>query len=300
MASSLRFEIIKDLDKAREMWNMFTPRETIYDEWDFRYCFYKYFNYELFFYVGYVNDEPIGLLPLQWNPEKKHLEFFGGDYMEDNRVYMKKEHKAYIPEFYGQIDRRAELNYIRGEDGFTKQLTFKDNKFVLPLTGLASTKEYLSSYFQSETQRRMQQKVRHIEKVGVELSNNQPEDLEKLFEFNIDYFGAESAFVWRPHHKEIFRDLLKLPFRLYLMGFTVNGVKQGVSFALLSNKSYAYISIGLKMEREKDLNTYIHLKNIETALKTGAHTLDAFTGDFGWKDKWHFHKIPQYNFNLSI
>lgn len=293
MSNEIRFEIIKDLEQAHKLWDIFTPRKTIYDEWDFRYCFYKYFNYELFFYVGFVLDEPVGLLPLQWNPEG-YLEFFGGSYMEDNRVYVKQRCEERIPEFYRQIDRKAKLEYIRGEDAFTKQLKFKDNKFILPLSSFTSTDEYLMTYFQPDTHKRMQKKVRHIEKIGVEISYNQPEDLEQLFQFSIEYFGEESAFVWRPYHQEIFRDFLKLSFKPFLLGFTVGGVRQGVSLALLSHQNYAYVSMGMKVEREKDLNTYIHLKNIETALAAKAELLDAFTGDFGWKERWHFQKVPQF------
>ncbi|MDO8424775.1 MAG: hypothetical protein Q7S70_02430, partial [bacterium] len=74
---SLNFKIIKDLSRAKEIWDQLSPKETIWDEWDFRYCFYKYYNFELFFYTGYLKGELVGVLPLQYNPEKKALEFFG-------------------------------------------------------------------------------------------------------------------------------------------------------------------------------------------------------------------------------
>jgi hypothetical protein len=299
MASSLRFEIIKDLDKARDMWNMFTPRETIYDEWDFRYCFYKYFNYELFFYVGYVNDEPIGLLPLQWNPEKKYLEFFGGDYMEDNRVYMKKENEGYIPEFYGQIDRRAELNYIRGDDTFTAALPLKDYKYILPLTSLTDSNNYIQQYFRGETKKKMIKRIRKVaEENKIEVIHNNFEDIELLFCYNEEHFKEESSFHW-PYRKEVFRDLLRPPFDPHLTTYIIEGGKKAISLALISNGVYESFNTGISKDAPKNLASYIHCHKIDQALALKAILFDAFTADYGWKEHWRFHKIPEYVFEKN-
>lgn len=62
---NLKMECLKNLDESRDVWQKFGPAEVITDDWSFRYCFYKYFNYPLHFYVGFDRGEIVGLLPLQ-------------------------------------------------------------------------------------------------------------------------------------------------------------------------------------------------------------------------------------------
>lgn len=296
----LRFECVQQLEQAEKLWKFFSPEETIYDSWEFRYCFYKYFNYPLYFYAGYENEELIGVLPLQFNVDKQYLEFFGGDYMEDNRVMVKTGYENNIPEFYQQISRTAQLGLIRGSDAFTTQLPKQDFKYVLPLNKFKTSDEYLVALFHSETRKTIQKKVRRIERENMKVILNKLEDIELLFEYNKAMFKEKSSFNDRPHHQEIFRDLLVTPFKPYLLSFVIGEEVQGVTFSLLYKKSYAYISLGVYPKAVKDLVNFMNIKNIEQALGVGATEVDAFTGDYGWKERWHFSKIPQYKFENKV
>jgi hypothetical protein len=140
-----------DPAQAEKLWRLFSPQETIYDDWQFRALFHKYHQHELQFYVGYQNDEPVGFLPLQYNAIEKHLEFWGGSYMEDNRVFIKTGFEQYIPEFYKNIPSKATLGYIRGTDPFTTQLPLEDYKYILPLQGISSIEDFIKKYPGKET-----------------------------------------------------------------------------------------------------------------------------------------------------
>ena len=114
-AAEARITVVKDLPEAERLWQLLSPQTTIYDSWEFRYCFYKYFNFELFFYVAYDDATPVALLPLQYNSDTGWLEFFGGDnYMEDNRVFVKPGYESIIPKIYASVDRPAKLEFIIG------------------------------------------------------------------------------------------------------------------------------------------------------------------------------------------
>ena len=296
----LRFELIQDIKKAEELWKLFSPCETIYDDWDFRYCFYKYFNYPLYFYTSYEQGEPIGILPLQFNTDLKYLEFFGGSYMEDNRVMVKSGYEDTISEFYKQISEPAHLELIRGFDAFTTQLSLQDYKYILPLNNFKTPNEYLTALFHSETRKTIQKKVRRVERENMQVVVNRFSDIELLFEYNKSMFKEKSSFNDRPHHQEIFRDLTKPGFNPYLLSFQIGEKVHGVTFSWLYKKSYAYASLGIHPEAVKDITTYMNIKNIEQALLLGANEVDAFTGDYGWKERWHFSKIPQYKFDKTV
>lgn len=290
----LRFEIVQDSEQIKEFWNILSPKETIYDDWEFRQCFQKYFQYPLMCHVGYEGDKLIGILPLQLNTDKNYLEFFGGNYMEDNRVLIRKGYEQYIPEFYKQIVQPAVLEYIRGDDPFTASLPIQDYKYVLPLQGFKTYEEYFSTYLDGVARGKMRRKIRKVEKEQVVIRRNNFADLDFLFTWNMANFGDHSSFNDRPFHKEIFQDLLKFPYETFLLTFEVNNKKEGVSLAILYNGVYEYFNLGVN-KTIPGLSTFVSIKNLEMALTSGAYLLDAFTGDYGWKEHWRFKKIPQHS-----
>ncbi|MBI4812006.1 GNAT family N-acetyltransferase [Candidatus Falkowbacteria bacterium] len=289
----LEFKIITDLSEAKKIWNELTPDETIYDNWDFRHCFYKFFNYPLRFYAGYLNGELIGLLPLQYNSDEKWLEFFAEDFMEDNRVFLKTEFEHYLPSFFEQIEKRARIFYIRGEDDFTKNLPIEEYKYILNLDGLKNRNDFINRNFQSRALKNMKREISVIEKNKIEVIENSENDLELLFELNKKIFGEESTFnilYW----EETFRDIFK-NFNAHLLSIAVNGEKLAVSFSILYKNIYYFYSVASDNKKIPNLGKYLVLKNIDKAIELGAKIIDTGIGD-GWKERWHLDKIPQYKF----
>ncbi len=301
MNSLFKIGIITDITEAERLWKIFSPQETIFDDWNFRALFHKYHQHELRFYVGFINDEIIGIMPLQFNKKENYLEFWGGSYMEDNRVMVKNTYENLIPEFYEHIKERVKLQCIRGNDLFTSSLEIQDYKYVLPVDKHVSLEDYLKNSFQTETQKTFNKKIRRIEREQIEITVNDFNDIELMFEYNIATFGDASSFIMRPFHKEIFRDLVKMPdFKVYLKTFKIAGIKQGVSLALGLGNYYEYFITGINPVGVKDLATYINLNNIEQGIKEKYHNVDAFVGNYGWKERWHFEKHPQYKFEKNL
>lgn len=106
----LRFEIVNTLEEAELYWKKFSPQKTICDSWEYRYNFYKYLKFEIVFFVGFENDIPIGVLPLQRNRHSKSLEFFGGSYMEDNTVFVQSGYEFAIQNFINKYKNNVGLN----------------------------------------------------------------------------------------------------------------------------------------------------------------------------------------------
>lgn len=294
----IQFNLVKNIDEANHIWNLLTPRLTIYDEWEFRYCFYKYFNYPLHFYVGYVKEEPIGLLPLQYNEKENYLEFFGGSVMNDNRVLIKPGYEKYIKKFYNQINQKAKLEYIDGTDTFTKSLPIISYQYTLPLENLKNSDDYIENYYQGETRKKFIKRIKETQKIPHKILINQFEDIELIFELNINKFKEESSFL-KPHRQEIYRDLLRTPFKPVLLTYVFNEKKQGASFALIYKDRFVSFNSGINSEEIKNIDSFARLERIDYAIKAGLKFFDALSGNCGWKENWHFYKIPQYKFEKN-
>ena len=291
----LRFEVVKDIQNAKILWNQFSPNQTLWDDWDFRYCFYKYYNYELFFYVGWLGDQAIGLLPLQHNG--KSLEFFGGEYMEENKLFIKPEFKDLIPKFYENIKQRTKLEYISGEDPFTQILPIKDYKYIYNLSGATDVDQLLDKYFETDAKKKRRRLEKEVGEIVMTLNNF--EDIDLMIELNIQNFGADSSFN-QPFRKEIFHDLLKLNHEIFLMTFSIEGKKQAVSLAIKYKDRFVSLNSGVNKEDFPDLAKCLILKKVDQAIKLGCKVFDACAGDYGWKRHWHLEKIPQHKYSGSI
>ena len=288
---SLDFKIIKDLSQAKAIWQQLSPQKTLWDDWDFRYCFYKYYNWELFFYTGYLDGQIVGVLPLQYNPEKKFLEFFGGNYMEENKILVKKDCQQFIPDFYKQVDKEAELDDISGQDALTQSLPLHEYKYIYNLSGITSLEEFIDKYFDSDSRK----KKRRLLKEEVEIIYNNFNDFNLMIDLNLKNFGEKSSFHF-PFRKEIFRDLLKLNYEPILLTSIINGKKEAVSFALKYKDKFISLNSGVNSASFPWLEKYLILKKVAKAIELKCRIFDACVGDCGWEENWHLEKIPQFKY----
>lgn len=288
----LKFECISDEDRAKSIWNEFSPKENIYDDWDFRYCFYKYFRQPLRFYLGFYNGKAVGLMPLQYNNDKKYLEFFGGCFMEDNRIFIKPDYSDCIPQFYEALGQPARLEDIIGEDPFTKSLNVFEYKYVADFSGIKTLKDYLEKIFKARVIKKIQKRHDSVESMGVKIMVNRYEDLDAMIDLNLRAFGKESSFN-KPHRREIFHDLLKLDLDFHMMSFLIKGKLQAVTLSFKYKDWFVSLNSGMNKEEVKDISTYTILKKLGKAISLGSRMYDAGLEDLGWKESWHFEKIPQ-------
>lgn len=288
----LKFNIICDIEEAKEVWKKLSPDNSIYDNWDFRLCFYKYFKQPLHFIVGKIDNEEVGLLPLQYNDEKKLLEFFGGNFMEDNMVFVKSGYEECIAEFYKNISKPARLEDIIGKDFFTESLDIFEYKYVADFSGINNLDEYLKKIFKTKTMKKVKKRYAEIDSMGVQIIDNRFKDIETMIELNKKMFGEDSSFN-KPYRREIFNDLLKSELDCHTISFLIKGKLEAVAIYLKYKDTFVSLNSGLNKQKFPNLSTYMILKRLEKAISLKSKTYDAGTEDLGWKESWHFEKVPE-------
>lgn len=293
----MEINCITSLPEAEVIWKKLSPNISIYDTWEFRMATYSFDTGPLFFYTAFEGLEPIAVLPLQKTTHKGYLEFFGGSMHEDNRVFYKPGFEHVIPELYKQVQQKARLEYIIGDDPFTTTgLQFLDYKYFLPLAGFTGVDDYIETAFKGETKKKFVKRLRKLEEQGaITITYNNWEDLELLFQINLDVFGADSTFHF-PHRQDIYRVLAKSSFDPLLMTFSVNGEKQAVAFSLAYQGKFFSLKTSVKREADQNLSSFARVKKINEAIKRNLLMYEAQAADCGWKESWHFSKVPLYAF----
>lgn len=296
--------IITDIQKYKEIWDLLSPKETIYDLWDVRFAFYKYFNFPLYGIAAYDGDVPVGFLGLEYNSEKNYYESFGTYFMETNRVFTAPGYDYVSSLIYSQTPKPTNLECLSAHAGLPES-PIQDYKYILTLKTYTSFQKYWDTAFSSKRKKKFRKAFGDIENGHqVSISPGTMDDIETMFALNIKTFdekfeikgGRHSSFLY-PHRMDTYRDLLNIPeITPLILNTTIDGTIQSVSLALLYKQWYLLINTGSNIHDIPNLGSYVYAKNIEHAFSLMPDILyfDAGVESYGWKEIFHLEKVPQY------
>lgn len=292
----LTFKLISDLQEAQAIFEELSPRARITDEWLFRYLYYQYFNYPLSFYVAFSGNEPLALLPLQYNHDKGHLEFFGGGYMEDNQIYTKKGYENLKKELIKQIDKPALLQWMSDDLNGIKGIEIQEYKYEFPLDQISSIDDYLEKYWSAKPRQNLRAQIRKLKEQNLKVEYNNFSDFNLMADLNKKRFGEESSFL-KPHRIEFFKEIIQL-FNMQMISIKLNGEKVSIGISVIYNGIY----VGLNSGTDNNINglgKLLILEKMSQALALGATLYDARSENLGWKEAFHFEKRPLYSLELK-
>jgi len=296
----IEIRVVTDLKQAASLWQEISPRRVVFDDWNFRYGFFKLEPYPLCFRAAYEvsgdQKELVGLMPLVDYPEYGHG-FIAEEPCEENRVFVKPGYDFVIKELYESLNKKEKTQFydISGEDAYTKSLTLEDYKYVLPLAGFDSFSDFMSTRLSPKRRHSLEKELQAVTDLKPVVVANDFADLDKLFELNVGSFVGESYLI-KEEERRPWRDLIKEPFNWQLTSLRINSKTVAVSLAVLYNGYWHYLITGVDFKTYPGLGKYLNMINIEKAIAAGANYFDAGLGDCGWKNLWHFDQIPQYEY----
>ncbi len=288
-----------DIAACKRLWEQFSPDKTIYDDWDFRHIFYNPFQYPLHFIHWDEGGEAKILLALQWNTDRKFFEFFGGSYMEENKIFFKDSFQKHIPALFSSIEKPIYLSEVTSNNPFTEELPITDYKYFLHLKKYDDVNDFLSKHFKGESLKKIRSQMKKIESLPVIVKENINDNVEFMFQTNKENFGKDSTFH-KPHREAIFRELLnRSKFTVQLLSFCVEDELQAVTFSIHYKNTYIGMNSGTKKTAYPNLGKYAILEKIRRAMSLKCEIYDASVTDCNWKEKWKFEKLPQRTLNTS-
>lgn len=290
--NSIQYNIIEDLQEAKNIWHELSPQQFLDDEWEYRYAYYKYFDYPLYFKVAYSDNVPVGLLPLQWNPEKNYLEFFGGTHTKNNAVFTKKGYENTRQLLIDSIPKPFRLTWMRDEMKDIKDIQLQDYNYSILLEGLSSSDDYIEKAWSGKSKRNLKSQIKKINKeYGILVQEDQDDDLDNLILINKQNFGEKSVFN-KPYRVDIIKDLYRT-FNATTFSLIINGEKKSVNLSI----AYKDFSVSLYTSTKRDINNlgkYAQLISIQRSIQEGAKILDKDRKNLNWKESFCDIKTPLY------
>jgi len=300
----LTVKVEKSLEKCYRLWEKFSPKNSLFNLWDFRYSWYQGWQYQPLFYTIYLGKKPLATLPLWFNKKEKIYQWFGGTWPEDNYFFVDDE--DFILPLLKIAPKPINLNAIfpQGTLAKWKEIYFVDDspKYVIFPKKYHQLEDFLMS---------LKKKHRHhlryyfkkyadaINKIEF-LEGNQSQNINRLYNLSLLDFerrvGDESEYRKKERIKTfemIYKNqgVYKI-FSLYLWA----GDYLAAYDIIGRYKNNLYILTGASdIQRFPGLGVFITYVELKKAWEMGVELIDCMQEDYNWKHKY-FTSQPMLKF----
>ncbi|KPJ57353.1 hypothetical protein AMJ49_02045 [Parcubacteria bacterium DG_74_2] len=285
-------KIISDINQCFELWQEFSPKNNLFDTWEFRFAFYEGYKYKPYFLLLKNEKENLALLPLWYDFNKKRYFWFGSYWQEEVSFFAKES--DFILTLLSAAPSPLLLNAICEDSikSLKDEINFEedDPKYILNLKGFKNHEDYLMT-LRKNTRHDLRKDRRKIEKQNPEIIFNNFSDFERMVNLAKKRFqekGEESD--WEdPKRIEAFKQVIKLSGRSYkvrMITVKIDGRTAGVDLICLFNNSYFTVKCGYDVKNFPGIGNFINLFEIDDAIRLGMKRIDFLQNNYEWKERY--------------
>ena len=295
-AKQNKVEIISDIETCYSLWQEFSPKETLFDTWEFRYAFYLGYKYKPYFILLKRNNEVLGILPLWHDLTRKKYFWFGSDWQEENKFFVKD--KRLIPHLLEAAPSPLELNAIDYNSIYiSPRYNFKldDSKYIVELKKFRNHEDFLMT-LKKNRRRDLRKDRNRILRQKPKVVFNQFSDFEKLVELSKNRFEKKGEDTdWEDERRiKTFSYVMKLAGKSYqvrMLSVYINDKIIGVDLIALYNKTYYALRCGYDVDNFPGIGNFVNLVEIDDAIDLKMKKIDFLQNNYHWKSRW-FQEVP--------
>ena len=306
-SKDLIFRVESDLNKCQRLWEEFSPRQSLFDLWDFRLAFWRGYKFSPYFITLSFQEKVLSVLPLWFDREDQQYTWFGGSWPEDNSFFTKTS--GTIPLLLKLIPGTARLFCTLSSETTVSQgnlLEPDEEKYVLEVKDFNS----LDSFWQLLKKKKrynLKRDWKKIQALKPKIVYDEFSHLEHLFNLNICRFDDmvldDSKSTFLPKEKRItFREIVNLAkdYKVRMISIIINGKIVSVDLAAIYNNIYYCLAGGCDVENYSGLGTFANLQLIHDAISLGVEKIDFLQGDLNWKASWRLTPVPLLKFAKNV
>lgn len=289
----MEFRSFTKLEDCKKLWDKFSPKDILWDLWDFNHCFFNPDINRFYFIVGYENNKEIGLLPLQYESDVKCYSFFGGNYPERRRFFIKDKEK--IKQFLESSQKDLYLEYIDdSEKEFLDDLDECDTNFSLNIEDYPDLNSYFAT-FGKKHRKNIKYDLRQLEKLDYKITWNNLTDFSRLVGLNKQRFGKDSNYLQEGFENSMktLIDTAEKNKILHMLSVKIKNTTEAAEMAILYNNTYYVLDSGSNQNIE-NIGKLLIAEHIKNAIKLKAKKIDFMSSDSGWKKLWNLEETKQW------
>lgn len=291
LKNKLKFNIYHSLNKCEELWRQFSPNESLFDLWEFRYQWYLSYQYVPYFITIEDNVKPIALFPLWFDSKKNRFEWFGSDWMEDNRFFV--EDDQLIDVFFRLLSLLPIKIYLNAilPNNVEHEFLLKDTpKYVLNLREFSGMDQFLTT---------LEKKIRYkFKKDYLEINSLNPKiifiekpnendlyDLKKLSSQRFNGVDRDTSDLKIEERFQTYLNIIKSrqKYKTWFLKVYVKNYLAVVDMIIIYNNIYYPLKGANDVERFSGIGNFINYFEIKYAIENNYSKIDFLQGDYNWK-----------------
>lgn len=288
-----------DTQKCRKLWNMLSPQQNAWDDWDLMFAFHDIDRHRMNFLVHRADDgQADGLLPLVYDTAKNRYTLMAGSYPDGRSLWLRDED---FPEFFDQLPERTVLfdlehdcvsKLLELHPQFQINCTEQDLRYYLVPSDFEFDFYKHIDTFTSDKKQKFLYDLRNIMKREPLLQWSDADKADLFIELVNRNFGADSDYADAENAKELRRVIAELhrSGRLKTLTIEIAGTPQAVALSLLHGNKM----VALYAASNNDFNNLGKLLNVETIQEACRLRVDeiSFMTGMQWKASWKMKGEP--------
>ncbi|HLL61076.1 MAG TPA: GNAT family N-acetyltransferase [Candidatus Nitrosocosmicus sp.] len=302
----LTLKVHSDIEECYKLWDLFSPKESLFDLWDFRYAWHLSHPCIPFFYTIYQGKTPLAVLPLCYNEFHKRYEWFGTDWMEDNTFWMVED--KYINLILKVIPKPIELCAIESipRDALYENVFIADEeKYIQNIQAFSSIDDYLAGLTKKHRYN-LRRDVKHIESFTPRIEfvgDKNLDDFNTLVNLSLKRFEAlsEPSDFTIPEKKQAFINIIKNS-GIYDVKFMKAYIKNqvvAVDLIITYKNIYNPIRGGADSNTYPGLGSFMVYENFKDAIAQKFSWVDCLQTDCGGYKKRLFNARSMMKFEVK-
>jgi CelD/BcsL family acetyltransferase involved in cellulose biosynthesis len=285
----ISFKKISDLNECERLWRKFSPNKYLFDDWEYRSCFFDPEYHELMFIVGFLDGEEVGVLPLMKIKKQSYFEWFGGEFPEHNSFFMQDK---YIQDFMKQLPDDVWLPYLEKRYSEFLDASSEESSFFIDLNKYNRNLDDYFNSFNKKHRKNLRYDLKKLEEKKPVVVRNSLADYDRMSELNQKRFSKDSFFT-----ETDFVDGLKKVMNvaekrgeLEMLSIHIDGKPEAVEVAVL-HKGIYYVLLGGNNLEISNIGKLLTIEHIKNAIEKGAEIVDFLAHDCGWKKLWNMEEV---------
>ncbi len=290
----IEFKVFKKIKECEKLWRAFSPNEFVFDLWELRNCFFDKDIHKPYFIAGYDGKNIIGVLPLWHHYEYDEYQFFGGEFPERNRFFLKDKTK--IKDFLEQIPSNVDLDSIEKSEAEYYPFEKGETRYFIDFNKYNSSFENYIASFSKKHRKNFRYDLKRAHGIGFKMAFNKTGDIKRLFELNIGRFKKDSFFYDQRFLKNFEKMIMAAKKKGILEMISVVDKKtEAVGVSVAFNGVYNLLMSGNNLEYP-NIGKFLTVEHIKNSLRKGINTVDFCSTESGWKKLWNCEEAHFYHF----
>lgn len=285
-------KVYSQIEDCYKVWEKFSPKESLFDLWEFRYCWYMGYQHKPYFYSLIYKNQVLGFIPLWYDPIKKRYEWFGSDWMEDNKFFVIDE--KFIPLLIKILPKPYYLNAILPKYNNLDFFASDEAKYIYFLDKIKSFDQFL---FQLDKKNRHHLKRDYLKILQLDPKIIIDEDskidnlllLKKLSQQRFDGFYRDWSDFIILQRFNVYKRIISQDgvFKSKFIKVFIQNKLAAIDLIITYKDRYYPLKGANDVERFDGIGNFMNYLEFKNAIDEGYKIIDCLQGNYNWKNKYY-------------